>query len=128
MIKSLVTEWHLVTELFTMVVNEMVLTIQLGTIWILIKWKFAVQISLLFQCLLFRSRHRIRQVYIVRSLKFNKKNIHSAQRRQFDWIDFFMLVAWGDLYFSIYITVCSPNCILDTTLEVLYTWDQLHVL
>ena len=32
--KTLVTEWHLVTVLFTMVGNWMVQTIQLATIWI----------------------------------------------------------------------------------------------
>ena len=33
MVRSSVTEWHLVTKLFTMVTNQMVWTIQLVTIW-----------------------------------------------------------------------------------------------
>ena len=42
-----------------------------------------------------------------------------------------MLVASAGLYFSIYITVYSPYNhlhILDTSLEVLNTWEQLHVM
>ena len=45
MVKILVTEWHLGTELFTMVV----------TIRIQNNWKFAIYISWLIECLLFRS-------------------------------------------------------------------------
>ena len=44
MVLSLLTQWHLVTKLFTMVANQMVQTIQLMTIWILNKQKFPIQI------------------------------------------------------------------------------------
>ena len=46
-----------------------------------------------------------------------------------EWAYFLILVASGGLYLSIYITVYSPInhfCMLDTTLEVLNKWDQLH--
>ena len=43
MVKSWIAEWHLVTELFTMVANQMVKTIQLPTICIPNKSKFAIQ-------------------------------------------------------------------------------------
>ena len=40
---------------FSMVANPTVQIIQLGTIWITYKWRFAIQISALFKCSPFRS-------------------------------------------------------------------------
>ena len=62
-----------------MVANQMVRTIQLATIWIPHKQKFAIQVSLLFKCSLFRSPLLIKRVGANwRSIFFIQWNLQSV--------------------------------------------------